>query len=265
VQPNSLGSPVLARPFFNVVNNADDASLSAYPGLISGTVTVRTSSAFQAAEGNCTMNLWTSVHWQIDALAGFRYWRLDEDLAINENTLVGAGTPAFGGNTIRVADFFDTDNSFYGGQLGLRGRLHNERFQVELTTKLALGCSQEIATIRGATSIDTVPATYANAGLLALAGNSGRFTRDEFAAIPEVGVNIGLRVTRHIQLFAGYTFMYWANVLRPGDQVDTHLNPNLIPTSNTFGVPGGPASPALALRGSSFWVQGLNLGIEARY
>ena len=40
----SLGStaafPVLARPFFDVVNNKEDASLVAFPGLVAGTVHV---------------------------------------------------------------------------------------------------------------------------------------------------------------------------------------------------------------------------------
>ena len=67
------------------------------------------------------------------------------------------------------------------------------------------------------------------------------------------------------QLFAGYSFMYWANVLRPGDQVDIAVNPNLIPTSNTFGVAGGPSGPAVTAHESSFWVQGLNVGLEVRY
>ena len=171
----------------------------------------------------------------------------------------------FPANRIHVTDFFGTSNSFYGGQLGLRGLFQFNRLQLELTTKVALGSNQEIATIRGATLINTTPLTAANAGLLALASNSGRYYRDEFAAIPEVGINLGFRVTDNIQLFVGYTFVYWANVLRPGDQIDTSLNANLIPTSNTFGAGGGPARPTVPLHESNFWVQGLNVGFEVRY
>src|SRR5207244_4445436 len=131
--------------------------------------------------------------------------------------------------------------------------------------KVAFGSNQEIATVHGATLINSTPITAADAGLFALASNSGRYYRNEFAAIPEVGFNVGYRLSDNIQLFAGYSFVYWANVLRPGDQIDTSLNPNLIPTSNTFGVAGGPARPVMPLHESNFWVQGLNVGFEVRY
>jgi hypothetical protein len=256
---------VLARPFFDVLNNRQDSSLSAYPGLISGTVSVRSTNRLEAAETNFSLKFGAFGRLQLDALAGFRYWHLQEDLGIEENTTVSMGAPVFAGNSIKVNDFFGTENSFYGGQLGLRGRLQYERLHLDVITKIALGASQEVAAIRGATSIDTMPATAFNAGLLALASNSGRFFHEEFTAIPEIGVNLGFRVTNNIDVFAGYTFMYWANVLRPGDQIDTNLNPHLIPTSNSFGTAGGPARPAAVLRESGFWAQGLNVGIELRY
>ena len=261
----SAGNPVLARPFFDVVNNRQDASLTAFPGLISGSVHIESSTALDSAEANCALAFADSGKVRLDALVGFRYWHLQEDLGINENTLVNAGAPVFPNNTIQVADYFATDNSFYGGQLGLRGALQYERLQLNLFTKVALGANQEITTIRGATAINTTPATLANAGLLALASNSGRYTRDEFAVIPEVGVNLAVRVTSHLELFLGYSFMYWANVLRPGDQIDTGINPNLIPTSNTAGIAGGPARPAYSPHDSGFWAQGLNVGLELRY
>jgi hypothetical protein len=44
--------------------------------------------------------------------------------------------------------------------------------------------------------------------------------------------------------------------------IDRTLNPNLIPTSVTYGMPGGPARPALNITESSFFVQGLNFGLE---
>ncbi len=261
----SSGNPVLARPFFDAVNNRQDASLTAFPGLISGFVNIQSSTALASAEGNVALNLGDSGRLRLDGLAGFRFWRLQEDLGVNENTQVDPGSPVFANNNIRVADYFATDNVFYGGQIGLRATLQFDRLQLQVVSKLALGCNQEVTTIRGATAINTTPATVAPAGFLALASNSGRDTRDEFAAIPEVGVNLGVRVTSHIQVFVGYSFMYWANVLRPGDQIDTTLNPNLIPTSNTAGVAGGPSRPAFVPHDAGFWAQGLNVGLELRY
>ena len=56
------------------------------------------------------------------------------------------------------------------------------------------------------------------------ATNSGSFTRNEFSVVPEIGINLGYNVTQNLRLFAGYNFLYWTNVLRVADQVDTTLN-----------------------------------------
>jgi len=53
--------------------------------------------------------------------------------------------------------------------------------------------------------------------------------------------------------------------MRPGEQIDRGLNPNLIPTSVTFGMPGGPARPAPLLQSTGFYAHGLTLGLDFRY
>src|SRR5204863_467284 len=131
--------------------------------------------------------------------------------------------------------------------------------------KIALGASQQNVNTRGSTFISTTPATQVNAGFLALSTNSGRFARTDFAAIPEAGFNVCLNLTDHCKLIFGYSFVYWDNVMRPGDQVDHVVNPNRVPTSLTFGMPGGPNRPAPLLGGSDFWAQGFNFGLEIRY
>ncbi len=157
--PYSPGNPVLARPFFDVINNSQNASLSAFPGLIKGSVNIQTTTFLDAAEANGSLNLFSGPRFRLDALAGFRYWHLNEDLSIDEYTQVNATAPVYAGKNIHVADYFATDNSFYGGQLGLRGQFQLSRLTAEFTTKLAMGCSQEILTIRGGTFINTTPAT----------------------------------------------------------------------------------------------------------
>jgi len=103
------------------------------------------------------------------------------------------------------------------------------------------------------------------AGLLALATNSGRSSRNDFAIVPEISANLGLRITERLTLFGGYSFMYWSSVVRPGDQIDRRLNPNLIPTSGTFGGPAIPALPAVPFRTTDYWAQGMMWGLEFRY
>jgi len=162
-----------------------------------------------------------------------------------------------------VNDRFDVQNNFFGGQLGARAEVRWERLSLNLLAKVALGDSSETVSIHGSTQIDTQPEI--GAGLLALSSNSGRFQHNAFAVVPEVNVSIGFQVTEHFRAFAGYSFLYWSQVARPGDQVDLGLNENLVPTSKTFGAAGGPPRPAFALHSTDFWAHGINLGLEFRY
>ena len=97
--------------------------------------------------------------------------------------------------------------------------------------------------------------------VLALSSNRGTLTDDQFTVVPEVGINVGMQLNEHVRIHAGYQFLYWSDVLRPGDQIDRLVNVNLVPTQN-LGFNGGPQVPAPGLRHSDFWAQGLNLGVK---
>ena len=51
---------------------------------------------------------------------------------------------------------------------------------------------------------------------------------------------------------------------RPGDQIDQHINPNLWPPLPLNGNNAG-LWPQFPGRGSDFWAQGVNFGLEARW
>jgi hypothetical protein len=261
-------APFLARPFFDVVNLREDASLLAYPGLIGGSFDVQFTNEFNGAELNAALTIWERVgergEMRLDVLGGFRYWSLDEGLNIREVADVNPAAATFPGRRISIIDSFETENEFYGGQLGIRASMRKKRWQLDWTGKVALGNNDRSANVRGATVIDTTPATLANAGLLALASNSGRFSSSEFTVLPELNVHLGLRLTDRLQVYMGYSFLFWDNVWRPGDQIDRGLNPNLIPTSATFGA-GGPARPSFLGRDTDFFAHGIQFGAEFKY
>ena len=83
--------------------------------------------------------------------------------------------------------------------------------------------------------------------------------------VPEASINLYFQLTDHLKVFAGYTFLYWSHIARPGDQVDINVNPNLVPTSMTFGAAGGPARPAFTFHSTDFFAHGVNFGLELRY
>ena len=259
----SPGNPVLARPFANVNSGIQDSSLVAWPGLVSGSVRIQAPSFLQGAEMNLVSAMMHADCLRLEAFLGFRYLNLGEGLHIDEVDQVSAISPQLPGSGIIVRDRFDVQNNFFGGQLGARAEVRWERLSLNLLAKVALGDSSETVSIHGSTQIDTQPEI--GAGLLALSSNSGRFQHNAFAVVPEVNVSIGFQVTEHFRAFAGYSFLYWSQVARPGDQVDLGLNENLVPTSKTFGAAGGPPRPAFALHSTDFWAHGINLGLEFRY
>ncbi len=270
------GSALIARPFFDTLLGIPSSELVAFPGLLSGSVSVRERSGFNGWDVNmvhCCINTCTcSLEW----LAGFRALELDDSLTIHEDITVLPGIaalpglptfPFIPGNRILVTDKFDTQNYFYGGQVGLRGEARFGRLFVNGRGLVALGETHEVVGISGGTSILTPAGTLTlPGGLFALSSNSGRHTRDQFAVVPEIDLNVGVQVTQALRLFVGYTWIYWSDVVRPGDQINTAINPTLVPTSLPFGAPAtGAPAPLFHFRSTDFWAQGINLGVEFRY
>jgi len=279
------GSLMIARPFFDVITGTQNAQLVAFPalatgtniltatgiGIASGDIHVASNSRLQGAEINALCGLCSGCNYWVQLLGGFRYLNLEEGIAISEtsriNPALPLGSPFFGGSTISISDRFDTRNHFYGGQIGLRGEARSGRMFVEIQSKVALGVTHQIVDISGTTAI-TPPggeATVIPVGFLASSSNSGRFSRDRFAVVPEVGVNAGVLLTPHLRAFVGYNFLYWSSVVRPGDQIDLGLNGAQIPTDSRYDPTARPARPNAGLRDTGMWVQGISFGLEMRY
>jgi hypothetical protein len=260
---NSNEFPVLARPFFNVNNMIEFSEITASPGLSTGSISVNSHSSLWGAEANYRCNVCCDCDFHFDALAGFRFLQLNEDVNITENINVLPTVPVVGGDTVLVSDRFGTRNSFTGAQIGGELGMKVERWSFDLTGKLAFGNNHEVINIEGSQAIRT-PAgavSVVPGGLLALPSNSGRFTMNRFSFVPEWGAKVAYNVTDNWKLTLGYTFIYWTNVVRPGDQIDRNLNINQIPN-----FAAGPATnivrPVVPFKETSFWAQGLSFGME---
>lgn len=266
LERDSPGNPVLARPFFNVLNQQEDSSLTTYPGFASGAVSIISDSVLHGGEANIQVGWQRAETVHLTLLAGFRYLDLHENLTILETSVLDPAAPIVqAGQTITVWDRFEGRNDFYGGQVGAILEVRQPRWILHLASKVALGNVHETLRIRGRTTVHADPMFDEPAGLLALATNSGTSSRNAFAVVPEVTAKLGLRLSERCTFFGGYTFMAWTDVVRPGDQIDRNLNPNLIPTSSTFGSPAIPAQPTRFFRTSDYWAQGMTLGFEIRY
>jgi hypothetical protein len=258
--------PVISRPFFSLNAGAESAQEATRPGISTGSVSVGGPSSLWGAEIDLRCNLCETCTSRLDFLVGPRYLQLDEGLDIHESLLGQAGAGAFAGSHIDVVDRFDTRTQFYGAQAGLDYRLSRGAWSLDLLGKVALGDSHEVVTINGSQRVvsPTGAVTTFNGGLLALPSNSGQFTRDRFAVVPEGSVNLAWQATDWCRLVVGYNFLYWSSVARPGDQIDRVIDvtqiPNGPPATST-----GMARPAAVVRGTDFWAQGVSFGVEFRY
>lgn len=256
--------PVLSRPFFDVLGHQQFVETIGQPGLARGQFHLEAPARLWGAEGNLRRNLWCADCGWLDLLAGFRYLDLDEGLFMSERTF-GIGPPVVGQTRIGV-DRFQTENQFYGGQLGAVAESRFGRFSCQLRGTVGLGNTHQSVTISGS-QLAIFPngvQTVSPGNLLALPTNIGVWSANRFAVVPEVGVNLGYQATAHMRFNAGYTLLYWSSVMRPGDQVNLNINPTQIPnfTPQSF---TGPALPNVPKKESDFWAQGINCGIEFRW
>jgi hypothetical protein len=265
----SNGVPTLFRPFTNANFFGpnlplNDAEIVAFPGLLAGSVQIRTASQLWGYDTNLRRNLLQSCNAHLDLLLGYRYLDLQESLQIRESlTALVPLTGTVPGDRIMVTDRFGTRNQFNGGQIGVDGEWNFGRFSLGGFTKVALGNVHESVSINGNTVITPVglmPVTLPG-GLLAQGSNIGTFTQNRFAVVPEVGVKVGYRITDWCKAFVGYNFLYISDVMRPGDQVDLRVNTAQIPSLGqpmTAAVP----PPIVPFRHTDFWAQGVNFGFQ---
>lgn len=263
----SAGVPLLTRPFLNVNTGQEDADLVAFPGRQAGAITAAVGSHLWGADTNLRGMLFRGASYQVSLLGGFRFLDLHEALRIKE--MDDILPQSFGDDTVWVtrADHFGTSNQFYGGQIGTDVMWCRGRFYVDVLAKVALGVSVEHAAIDGWTAYSTSGGQSGGVGVgaLALPSNSGTYGKDQFAVVPEAGINFGYALTQHIRLTFGYTFLYWSRVFRPGNQIDRAINPTEFPAVVGLGTSQGPPRPNFTFKDSDFWAQGLNFGLVFRY
>jgi hypothetical protein len=266
-----IGVPVLARPFFDT-QTGESALLISAPNVAHGSVEVASYSDLYSWDVDLVASGYRDGALRIDWLGGFRYLNLSETLDVGQvSTLMGSGIVGPPGNvllppgTVTIFDHFGTRNEFYGAQIGARGEYNAGRLVVSALGKIALGSTHEVVNLSGFTS--GTGAALTPGGLLVLSSNIGRRAHDEFAVVPEIGINVGYQICRGVQAFVGYTFLYWSDVARPGDQINRTINSTLIPASRTFNMANamGPAEPSFSFQRTDFWAQGVNFGLAFRF
>lgn len=265
--PGTPGSAALSIPFFDPTINAENSTSLADPvGRIAfaGTGVLSVDTRMQGGELNGVFGVARRERWQLQLLGGFRYVDLDEGLTFGTSS---PALPPAAADVFVTQDHFFLRNDFYGGQLGARALFQTGRWLASITGKVALGDMHQRAHITGALATNDFngfgPVQVFPGGYLALPTNIGTFSQDRFAVVPEAGVNVGYQLCRQAAFFAGYSFLYLSNVMRPGDQIDRVINPTQGPgfTGVVPSVLAGPARPVFLGETTDFFAHGVNFGL----
>jgi hypothetical protein len=268
---DAAGSPTIVRPITDALTVTPTNVLVAFPGALSGSVAYSTSSRLWGAEAGIVHNLFYCRDYSVDIGFGFRYLDLEENLIVDQaSQALPGGSLTLGGSSVAsvfLEDRFNTRNQFYGGQMTTRGEYRFGPAFVEVISKIALGPNHEAVGIDGFTRSGgiTLPGGLLAVGPPGTGGNIGRDVTNRFTVVPEVGAHIGCRLTDHIRVSAGYHFIYMNDVVRPGSQIDTAVNPRLVPISGTFGLLSGPNTPRVTGQHDEFYAHGILFRMEVSY
>jgi hypothetical protein len=273
------GSPVIARPFFNTLTGREDAEIITSPqdplgGRYLGGIDVFSDSRTWGAEANVLLGLGSINSFHCSLLGGFRYLGQNDKLRFSQSSTVlipgtvgFLGMPAPAPDIVSIKDYFETNNNFYGGQVGAAVDWLWGRLDLNLVGKVGLGATNQNLEVSGHTLL-TDPAgstLFAPGGLHTQAGNIGHFSRDRCSFVSEVGLNLGYQVTPHVLVQTGYTFLFWGDLARPGNQIDRNIDPRQIPSNLAYEAPTQPIKPAFHLESTDFWIQGISFGLILQF
>ena len=274
----SPGDPILVRPFLDVANGVFSFQAVAVPSVAVGDISIEASEYFSSTGVHVRTNLlcyepyvpadcypsddcgssggeycddtseYAACNYQnvrLDLIGGYRYYRLTNRLSIGEN-IVSTAAPNVPGTMFNIAEDFNTENEFNGGELGLLAELNRGPWSLDLQASMMMGNNHRVVRVTGSTASTTPGFATINyqGGLLALPTNIGMYRDDRFVIIPQFSAELGYQLSSCLRAYLGYNFLYWANVARAGDQIDMRVNPTQIPP----GTLAGEARPRFEFR-----------------
>ena len=282
---DSSGSPGQRIPLFNsetyssggvgmAVTPQEDGVPVSLPGELVGDASFRSTLDFWGVGATGVANIYRDSNVEVSGLGGFRYLNLTEAFSLNMH-INGLPNSLYGMQSGWLADNFKTENEFFGGTLGIRGRYSYGPFWAQGTTLLGIGLSHESEAISGAFQDYNVPAVTGAPGVVngqiplkegpngvfAQPSNEGHRSTNKFAVVPEVDLKLGYDITPNVQLTVGYNFIYYSSVLRPTDHIDRSLSKGL-----PFGQdPTSTNGPVAKMHTTDFYAQGLTVGVGFKF
>jgi hypothetical protein len=256
----SDGDPILTRPFTDATTGQPDAQLLAFPGLVGGGLETRYERQLWAVDPTVRWCLRCGEYRHFEALTGYRYLHLGDDLTLSEQATLAGGGLIVPGTRYDIEDRFRARNDLHLWTLGLAAAGHREHLSWDVRGLVGLGFVYQQVDIDGRTRIAVPGASpdLLSGGLLALSSNMGQHDRSRFAWLPEVRATVGYWLTSRLQLRAGYTVMYLNDVVRAPEQIDMAIDPGLLPPPITAGA----ERPQMTFHSDDAWIHGLHAGLR---
>jgi hypothetical protein len=262
------GSTNLVIPYVDAATGVESFTEISFAPLYRGEASEKLSNDLLGAEINGTRAMAPLGAWHTDLLGGIRYLRLRETYTLN---ISSPYIPPFPQDIWNTTEEFDASNHFYGAQAGVRARYEHGAFFANGTAKLALGAMAQSVDISGSLTTNDFNDFGATqtffGGYFALPSNIGNYSRTRFAAMSELGLNLGYQVTRSLAILVDYNFVHVNNVVRPGNQISRTINPTQSTsyTEDPQAQLDGPAMPAFKYKDSGFRSQGISVGVAIRF
>jgi hypothetical protein len=262
------GSTDLLLPFFDVTTGQENVTEISFWPEYRGSAQAKLSNNLGGGELNVTWTMRARDAWRVGLLGGVRLLRLRESYTITTSSPYNPPNPADIWNT---TDSFDARNRFYGVQVGGRAAYDEGPWVASVMGKVALGSMQQRVSVNGYVETNDYtnygPTQTFAGGYFALPTNSGEHSRNAFAVVPEIALNLGYRLTPQATLYVGYSFLYASSVVRPGEQINRNINPTqTVSYGNDPPVtPVGGAQPAFDFHSTDFWAQSISVGFAYRF
>lgn len=265
----SAGAAFLTIPFNNSPLGQESSVTIARQGEFSGLASLKVTNRTWGGEISGLTSYLESPNVNITFLGGFRYWNFDEHFKFDTSS---PNVPPRTADTFLTHDSFHAKNNFYAGQLGAKLDYYLcDNFFINLVGKVAIGAMCQDVDIRGNLITDdftnfTTLVTYPG-GYFALPTNLGRHHRTCCAIMPEANINVGYSFMDCVKVQVGYTYIFVSDVVYATKQVNRHLNPTQSAAIEftDSAVLVGRACPQGKVRSSSFWMHGVNVGLEVDF
>lgn len=276
---------ILGRPFINlgVTPIRQDTQLFEFPDPdpainIDGSLTIAAFSQFQGlgtrfrinliggescASGGCdtgcasgccdsgcdSIGAFRKSH-SLSLTVGYRHLDLGEGIRLNE--LLVSDVDRFD-----VVDRFETQSRFNGLELGSQYQCEYGFLGASVFGNLGIGVNSNDVRISGETRNDGILQATPG-GILTQTSNIGDSSESLASMMAQFGVNLHARLFSCATANVGYSGLYWNNVARAGEQIDSRLHPGLFPTAV---APAGTIGAQRTERTSDLFAHGLNFGV----